>query len=158
MAFINKNLLPHTTPTLLKAIDSLESDLYSKFKAGADAEQLQRSADFGKQVAMTIFEWSKADGGHEAYKNPFSDTYVAPTGSGKWVPTDTIFKKPVYPYWGNNRTFIPGITEATQPPPPPAYSETPGSDFYNAANEVYAMSQNLKREDSLCARFWAYEL
>ena len=25
----------------------------------------------------------------------------------------------------------------------------PGSDFYNAANEIYTMSQNLKREDSL---------
>jgi hypothetical protein len=158
LAFINKNLLPHTTPALLKAIDSLESDFNNKFKASAGAEELERSADFGKQVATAIFEWSKTDGGHEAYRNPFSDCYVPPIGPGKWVPTDTIFKKPVYPYWGNNRTFIPGIAEATQPPPPPVYSETPGSEFYNAANEVYTMSQKLTREDSLCARFWAYEL
>ena len=157
LAFINRNLLPHTTPGLLNAIDSLESDFYNKCKGSADAEQLQRSADFGRQVAIAIFEWSKTDGGHEAYKSPVSDNYIPPRSPGKWVPTDTIFKKPVYPYWGNNRTFIPGIAEASQPPSPPAYSETPGSDFYNAANEIYRMSQNLKPEDSLCAKFWAYE-
>jgi hypothetical protein len=157
LAYMLKNLLPHTSPQLLKSVDSLEADFYSKFKTDADAEALRRSADFGKRIAVAIFEWSKTDGGHEAYKNPFSDTYVPPTGPGKWVPTDTIFKKPVYPYWGNNRTFIPGLAQATQPPPPPVYSETPGSDFYTAANEIYTMSQNLKREDSLCARFWAYE-
>jgi hypothetical protein len=157
LAFINRNLLPHTAPALLNAIDSLESDFYNKCKASADDEELQRSADFGKQVAIAIFEWSKNDGGHEAYKSPVSANYVLPNGPGKWVPTDTIFKRPVYPYWGNNRTFIPGIVEASQPPPPPVYSETQGSDFYNAANEIYKMSQNLKREDSLCAKFWAYE-
>ncbi len=159
LAYMLKNLLPHTTPQLLKSVDSLEADFYSKFLDSTDADELHRSADFGKQIATTIFEWSKTDGGHEAYKNPFSDTYVPPTGQGKWVSTGEFpFSQPVYPYWGNNRTFIPGLTEATQPPPPPAYSEQPGSVFYNAVNEIYTMSQHLSREDSLTAKFWAYEL
>ena len=136
----------------------MEAYFYTKFQADADAEELQRSADFGKQIASAIFEWSKTDGGHEAYKNPFSDNYVPPTGPGKWVSTGEFpFSQPVYPYWGNNRTFIPGLAEATQPPPPPSYSEQPGSDFYNAVNEIYTMSQNLSHEDSLTAKFWAYE-
>lgn len=159
LAFMLKNLLPHTTPELLKSIDSLESDFYIKFQAEVDAEGLQRSAEFGKQIASAIFEWSKTDGGHEAYKNPFLDTYVPPTGPGKWVPTGEFpFSQPVYPYWGNNRTFIPGLAEATQPAPPPSYSEEPGSVFYNAVNEIYTMSQNLSREDSMTAKFWGYEL
>ena len=159
LAYMLKNLLPHTTPQLLKSVDSLEADFYTKFQTGAGADELQRSADFGKQIARTIFEWSKTDGGHEAYKNPFSDTYVLPTGPGKWVSTGEYpFSQPVYPYWGNNRTFIPGLAEATQPPPPPPYSEQPGSVFYNAVNEIYTMSQHLSREDSLTAKFWAYEL
>ena len=157
LAHMLRNLLPHASPQLLKSVDSLEADFYTRFQTDGDAEALQRSADYGKQIAAAIFEWSKTDGGHEGYKNPISESYTLPTGPGKWVPTDSIFKKPVYPYWGANRTFIPGIAEATQPPAPPVYSEIPGSDFYNAANEVYSMSKNLKRKDSLCARFWAYE-
>jgi hypothetical protein len=159
LAFMLKNLLPHTTPELLKSIDSLEADFYAKFQADADAETVQQSANFGKQIAMAIFEWSKTDGGHEAYKNPFSDTYVPPIGPGQWESTGEFpFDQPVYPYWGDHRTFIPGLADATQPPPPPAYSEEPGSDFYNAVNEIYTLSLNLSHEDSLTAKFWAYEL
>lgn len=159
LAFMLKNLLPHTSPALLQSVDSLESQFFNKFRADNDVETLQRSADFGKQIASAIFEWSKTDGGHEAYKNPFSDSYVPPTGPGKWVPTGEYpFSQPVYPYWGNNRTFIPELAEATQPAPPLPYSEKPGSVFYNAVNEIYVMSQNLSHEDSLTAKFWAYEL
>jgi len=157
LAYILKNLLPHASQQLLNSIDSLEADFYTRFQTDGDAEVLKRSADFGKQIAASIFEWSKTDGGQEGYKNPVPESYTPPKGPGKWVPTDTIFVKPVYPYWGNNRTFIAGIADATQPPPPPAYSETPGSNFHNAANEIYSMSKNLKRKDSLCAKFWAYE-
>lgn len=159
VAFILKNLLPHTSPDLLSMVDSLEAAYYSKFQSEADAQVLQRSADFGRQIASAIFEWSKTDGGHKAYENPFSDTYITPAGPGKWVPTGEYpFSQPVYPYWGNNRTFIPGLADAAQPAPPPAYSEQPGSVFYNAVNEIYTMSQNLSREDSMTAKFWGYEL
>ena len=159
LAFMLKNLLPHTTPQLLHSVDSLEASFYNQFQMEADVEELQRSADFGRQIAMAIFEWSKTDGGHEAYKNPFADDYVPPTGPDKWVSTGEFpFTQPVYPYWGNNRTFIPGLADATQPAPPPAYSEYPGSDFYNAVNEIYTLSQSLSHEDSLTAKFWAYKL
>jgi hypothetical protein len=158
-AFILKNLLPHTNPKLLGMVDSLEAVFYEKFQFEADAQVLQRSADFGRQIANAIFDWSKTDGGHKAYDNLFSDSYITPKGEGKWVPTGEYpFSQPVYPYWGNNRTFIPGLADAVQPPPPPPYSEHPGSEFYNAVNEIYTMSQNLSREDSMTAKFWGYEL
>lgn len=158
LALMLKSLLPHASPALLDEIDSLETYYHNQFLADADAETLKRSADFGKQIASAIFEWSKTDGGHEAYKNPFSETYVPSTGPGKWVATGEFpFTQPVYPYWGDNRTFVSGLAEATQPPPPPAYSEQAGSAFYDAVNEIYTMSQNLTREDSLTAKFWAYE-
>src|SRR5688500_13281104 len=103
LASILKDLLPHTTPELLSSIDSLEAHFNTKFLADADTETVQRSAALGRQIAMAIFEWSKTDGGHEAYKNPFSNTYVPPTGPGRWEPTGEFpFSEPVYPYWGNN--------------------------------------------------------
>ena len=157
LAFMLKKLLPQATPELLMAVDSLESHYYNEFSGDSDSETLQRSASFGREIASAIFDWSKTDGGHEAYKSPFYETYIPPTGPGKWVSTGEFpFSQPVYPYWGNNRTFIPGLAEATQPAPPPQYSEQPGSDFYNAVNEIYNMSQHLSHEDSLCAKFWAY--
>lgn len=157
-AVILRNLLPHTSTGLLGQIDSLEAAYNQQFQSAATGDALQRSVTFGRSIAEAIFEWSKSDGGHEAYKNPLYERYVAPTGPGKWVSTGELpFDQPVYPFWGDNRSFVPGLTEATQPSPPPPYSEEQGSDFYEAVNEIYTMSQSLTHDDSLTAKFWAYE-
>lgn len=155
MSLITKKLFANTTPALSSAIDSLENDLRTIMINSASPEELERSANFGKQVAANIFEWSKTDGGHEAYNNTTSDAYTAPTGPGLWVPTAPGFGKPLHPYWGNNRSFIPGLAATTQPIAPPVYSTDQGSVFYKAVNEVYTVSTALSSTDSLVAKFWA---
>lgn len=155
MAFISKNLFANANQSLTSSIDSLEADFNKKFRLMITADVLQRSIDYGKQVASAIFEWSKTDGGHEAYNKITSDAYMLPTGSGLWVPTPPAFGKPFHPTWGTNRTFIPGLVEFTQPGPPPSYSEADSSYFFNAAKEIYTVSQSLSRDDSVIAKFWA---
>jgi hypothetical protein len=159
MAQLMRELLPHTSRAMLSSIDSLETVFYKSFMNRMEKQNLPESVGFGKQTANAIFEWSKTDGGHEAYKSIFSENYSAPAGPGKWVPTGEYpFSEPVYPYWGNNRSFIPNLADLTQPSPPPVYSELPGSAFYEAVNEIYKMSLNLSREDSMTAKYWAYQL
>lgn len=155
MARISKYLFAKTTPALLAAIDSLEAVFNNQFKGKRPDDELQWSAHYGNAVAEAIFAWSMADGGHAAYDSVFSGAYVLPVGQGKWVSTPPAFTKPVHPAWGGNRSFIKGSTASSQPDPPPAYSEQPGSDFYNAAKEIYDLSLQLTREDSIMARFWA---
>jgi hypothetical protein len=155
MAFISKHLFANTSPSLIAAIDSLEMDFDKKFFALASADDIQSAAAYGRQVASAIFDWSKTDGGHEAYNKITSDSYVPPVGAGLWVPTPPAFGKAVHPAWGTNRTFIPQLAELTQPGPPPAYSEDKNSDFYKAVNEIYTISQSLRPEDAVTARFWA---
>nr|PZN48364.1 MAG: hypothetical protein DIU61_18890 [Bacteroidota bacterium] len=157
LASILRALLPHTPPNLASSIDSMEMHYHDLFQQEVDPEILQRSVDFGQSVAAAIFEWSTTDGARDAYKSPFADDYVPPTGPGKWVSTGEFpFDQPVYPYWGSLRSFVNGSADATQPPPPPTYSEEPGSPFYEAVNEIYTMSQHLTHDDSVVAKFWAY--
>jgi hypothetical protein len=40
-------------------------------------------------------------------------------------------------------------------PPPPEYSEEPGSAFYTEAYEIYSITQELTAEEREIARFWA---
>lgn len=155
LAYISKNLFANTSASLFSAIDSLEADFNMKFKGKAKHEELKRSAEFGKQIAKAIFEWSKTDGGHEGYSKIVSDTYLPPTGPGLWIPTPTGFTKAFHSSWGSNRSFIPGLVASTEPPPPPVYSENPSSDFYKAMNFIYLTSQHLSPQDSLVAKFWA---
>lgn len=155
LAFISKNLFANTSASLFSAIDSLEADFNEKFQGKAKQEDLKRSIDFGKKIAMAIFEWSKTDGGHEGYSKLTSDTYEPPTGPGKWIPTPPAFAKPFHSSWGTNRSLIPGLVAKTEPPPPPAFSTNPTSDYYKAVNHIYTTSLSLSPQDSLVAKFWA---
>ncbi|MEP6845788.1 MAG: vanadium-dependent haloperoxidase [Panacibacter sp.] len=155
MASILKSLFANTSAANMTSIDSLEADYNSKFAPAITPQKLQRSIDFGKAIATAIFEWSKTDGGHEAYLHAVDPTYVAPTGPGLWIPAPPFFSPPVRPHWGDNRSFVSGIADAAAMPPPVVYSEVPGSPFYKMANQVYKISQSLTHDDTITVKFWA---
>ena len=154
MALITKDLFANTTPANFTTIDSLEAAFTQEFQSEATAAELQNSVEFGQEVASAIFEWSKSDGGDQAYLHNTDPTYVPPVGPGMWVPTPTKFTPPILPHWGDNRSFIPNIASVTQPGPPTTYSEEPKSAFYQMVDDLYQQSLNLTHEDSLTAKFW----
>ncbi|SHG56782.1 hypothetical protein SAMN04488109_0863 [Chryseolinea serpens] len=156
MASMIRNLFESTSAANKVTIDSLEDAFNTQFQGEAHATVLQNSANFGRSVAEAIFEWSKTDGSHEAYK-PQPNTYVPPVGPGLWIPTPPAFLPAASPYVGNDRSFTPGIAAQTQPTtfPLPPYSEEPGSDFYNMVNFSYTLSQSLTPADIITAKTWA---
>ncbi len=154
LASISRSLFPHTTAANHTTIDSLEMAYNERYQQEVDIETFNRSVAFGKQVAAAIFDWSKTDGGHEAYLRNTDDSYIPPTGKGLWVSTPPAFAKPLQPHWGNNRPFIEGIVAMTQPAAPMAYSEVAASPFYAAAEELYSISQGLTDEQTTIAKYW----
>jgi hypothetical protein len=156
MAKMIRNLFPTTSAANKVSIDSLESEFNSLFQQYGHDDVLEASADFGKVVAESLFEWSKTDGAHEGYL-PQPNTYVPPVGPGLWIPTPPAFAPAATPAGGNNRTFVPGLADQTQPAkfPLPAYSEDPSSDFFAMVNELYTISQSLTPNDIRTVRTWA---
>ncbi|HZI25055.1 MAG TPA: vanadium-dependent haloperoxidase [Chryseolinea sp.] len=154
MAFILKNLFANTAAANQATIDSLESALNSEYENKSTAQIVSASADYGRKVANSIFEWSKSDGGHEAYLGAINNSYIAPTGPGLWIPTPPALSPPIRPFWGDNRCFIPNSVVSTAPGPPIPYSESPDSEFYKAVNEVYTISVSRTEEDVRIVRHW----
>jgi hypothetical protein len=152
MASIIKHLIPSASLAATKKIDSLEAAFYSKFCNEAPAWVLANSAEYGRTIATTIFQWSETDGFAEAVAK--NSSYVIPVGTGLWKPTPPGFAAPVNVYVGEIRTFIPNSPVITEPGPPMAYSEQIGSAFYNAVSEVYAISQSLTAEDTIIVKTW----
>jgi hypothetical protein len=155
MAEILKSIFSTTSTANKLTIDSLEAALNASFQAETTSEIINQSTEYGRTIAHHIFEWSKTDGGHEAYLKATDDTYVPPTGPGAWIPTPPAFSQPVRPYWGDNRSFVPEIATLTMPIAPPAYSESGDSEFYKMSNEVYTISQTLSDDDILIVKHWA---
>jgi hypothetical protein len=125
-------------------------------QAAVAAEVFDRSVLLGQAIAAAVLEWASTDG-YTAYNNC---AYTPPTGDPSyWVPTPPNNAAPLQPCWGQLRTFLIEGSGATQecstPGLPPTFSTTVGSDFYNEANEVFTIRNNITAEQTAIANFWA---
>lgn len=152
-AAILRSLYPTTSTANKATIDSLEKVLQTQF-ADTDDATTKRSIDFGQQIAAALFDWSKADGGHEGYSRNFPASYIVPTGAGLWQPTENGQKIPMQPYWGSNRTFLKGNNEMTMPKPL-AYSTDVKSATFQQYMDVYNKSKTLTQTEKEIAVWWA---
>jgi membrane-associated phospholipid phosphatase len=136
LADMNRKLFPTTAAANKTKMDSLENALKTIYSGEADAETLQRSIAFGKEVCTRVFAWAATDG--SANVNP---TYVAPAPTPAnpwyWVPTSPAPAAAVSPYASQRRLLVPGVANGTTLTPPPTYSTVVGSDFWKMAKDVY---------------------
>jgi hypothetical protein len=149
LASMNRSMFPAAAAENKKAIDSLETALQSDFASKASAATLQRSTQYGKKVAQSIFAWAENDGFRHA-----SNNFTLPTGKGKWMPTPPEYDKTFTPNWGSLRTMVAGSFEKAGPPVPLPYSEDSSSAFYKQAKEVFTISQNPTQEQKKIMLFW----
>jgi len=149
LAAMNRFFFPTTSAANKASMDSLETALNSQYQTEVNAEEFQRSVQFGKDIAQKIIDWSNTDGADHAF-----DAYTLPAGPGLWVPTPPAFPIAVAPYWGNNRTIIQGSIDGALPSPPLTYSEDPSSAFYQMEKEVYDVSRSLTAEQRAIGLFW----
>jgi hypothetical protein len=99
LARIIKYLFLNASADNLARIDSLEAANEKLY--GKNSEVIMnRSRDYGRSVADAIYNWSRTDGGDQAYLNNFPPDYIPPVGVDKWVPTSPLFPRPMLPYWG----------------------------------------------------------
>jgi len=162
MATMTRMMFSNASAENKARIDLLERNLPIKYSQDFDpavlsVEITNRSETFGKLMAMAIMTWARTDGGHEAW-GPIRrnrENYVPPSGPGKWSATPPTFSPALLPWWGENRPFVLRRAQDCPAPPPPTYSEEPGSDFYKDAQEVYRVSNAATQEQRQFALYWA---
>jgi membrane-associated phospholipid phosphatase len=143
--------LPEASPASLEAIDALEQAFAAAFQARVPAVVSARSVAQGRAVTAAVLAWAATDGFAALNNCP----YTPPVGPGLWEPTPPAFAPPLEPCWGQLRPFVLTSGEECAPPPPPAYSDDPGSAFYAFGREVYTTSVTLTAEQRTIAQYWA---
>jgi hypothetical protein len=133
---------------------ALEDKWKTTLSEGVDPEVRERSISFGQAMANAIYEYSKTDGGHEQYVDPFQLPYTWPTKDGAWVPTGAA-ANPLAPRWANNRPFLTVNITDCQPSAHCAYSTVSNDEFYKEALNVYNVVTNATAEEVEIAKFWA---
>ncbi|WP_428666283.1 vanadium-dependent haloperoxidase [Runella sp.] len=151
----DKNL----SPANLQKINDLEAKYAAEFGETlnkATAKTLaEESIKHGKAVALAIYEYSKTDGGHESYLNPFSRPFTPVTGVDKWVPTDAKNATPLSPYWYKCRLALTSNAAFMTPDKPIAFSIEKQSVFYQQALKVYNQVKGNTAEQVEITKFWA---
>lgn len=162
MATMARMMFPTASAENKGRIDLLERSLPLKYLQDFDPAKVtpeitHRSESFGKLMAMAVMTWARTDGGHEAWGPIRRDraNFVPPSGPGKWSVTPPTFAAPLLPEWGNNRPFVLANGEDCPAPPPPPYSEEPGSPFHAQAQEVWRISNAATQEQRQYALYWA---
>lgn len=147
----------NTGPTGQRALKRMTEKLSSEVSTGLAPDLVARSQAYGESITAHILAWSLDDGGAKVENMGFPLEYKLTEGPEHWVPTNLINQQqmPLLPKWGENRPFAMKIGNACPLPPPPAYSEEKGSDFYTEALEVYEAVNNLTPEQRAIARFWS---
>ncbi|MFB0944977.1 MAG: vanadium-dependent haloperoxidase [Spirosomataceae bacterium] len=149
--YLVKNLFSGTSIANFQKIETLRATYEVSLKSSGSTETIERSVKYGTEVAEAVWNYSKTDNGHEAFKNVFP-TYALPEGLGIWKPVGT--QKALLPYWSRNTSFIKG-NSTTDPPKPIPFSYNSSSAFFKEAREVYDMSKKLTAEQRAIALFFA---
>lgn len=157
MAEAIASFFANTGPTGQRAIAAMTRKQETRAAEGVDPGTLARSVAYGQAVAAHVLDWSLDDGGAVVENMGFPYEYPLTQGPAHWVPTSLIAQQqmPLLPDWGKNRPFAMTRIESCDLPPPPAYSEEPGSAFHTEALEVSTARQTLTSEQMEIARFWS---
>ncbi len=156
-ASIIKNIYTQTSDANKLKIDSLEKELLAYYSKNIqDEESIQSSINFGKNIANTIFEWSKTDGGHRGYLRNFDKKMTYPNKLGSWKPPlygQSFSHFPLQPHWGENRTFLSKNHTLIAPEFIP-FDSIPGTPYYKQFLAVYEQGKKLTQAQKEAAIWW----
>lgn len=158
LAEINRRLFPGRSVANTAQIEKVKDSLQTIYATEVDPATLERSVIFGTEVATRVFTWAAADGSANV-NPPYDPAHFPPenphnfVGPGFWVQAlvggNPLLTTPpnnpqaTNPYAYQLRLITPDVTNGTALEPPPAYSTTPGSPFYEMVKDVYDKSQVL---------------
>jgi len=116
-----------------------------------DNKVFERSVGLGDQIAQHIKAWADEDGYNATRNMP---KYEPLTEEWAWEATQPTYGEALEPHWFRLRPFHMDSASQFRETPPIAFDRTPGSPFYQAAEEVYQVVNQAEQEDIDIAVYW----
>ena len=133
-------------------IEEFNDKIYQKYRdAGVPKRVLERSVEYGNQVAGHILAWADGDNYKQTRTFP---KFTINEDSSRWQPTPPAYMDAIEPHWNKIRTFVLDSADQYVPEPPTPFSLAEESQFYKELIEVYETGNNLTEEQSAIAQFW----
>lgn len=156
MARTFEHFLINKTAEHSALIKDLEASYNAQLGPQVSQEVFNNSQLWGRAVADAVIKFAKTDIEAEAQiLDPSPESYVPPTGEGKWQPAPG--DKALFPYWGKVRTFA-NHNDQLKTLDPPIYSTAPGSRYYRDFAEVNKAVTLKEGQQYWMAEFWSDDI
>lgn len=134
------------------------SNLYLQIKKinieNSSKSELSNSIGYADKISKEIIEWTKNDGGHEAYKYNFPKTYHPPVCESCWAITYPDYLPAQLPYWGTRRLLINSNRQISDDIKVLDFSTDTESVLYKNALEIYELNKSKIKEYEIIAEYW----
>jgi hypothetical protein len=152
------NLYEPTLYTSMIKIYALKDSIDASFIKFIPADVIERSKFYGQSMAAEVYDYSKNDGGHQAFIKSYDMTYKIPTCEACHqinYAADLENTGPMHPYWGTNRLFV-KTNNDLKIKPKIAFSKEKDSEFYQEAIRVHDLVKSIKTstEKFKIANYW----
>lgn len=97
-----RNMPPSNRKHMNMIYDSIQKSILKMYSKKVN----RKSCEYGKEIATEIIEWSKLDGGDEAFNENFPESYIPPSCESCWVKTTPGYLPSLLPYWGTNKQLL----------------------------------------------------
>jgi hypothetical protein len=126
--------------------------VYQELKSkGIPEEIFENSIVLGEQVAQHVINYSKKDNYHQSRS---FEKYTILKEEGTWQPTPPAYMEGIEPHWNKIRPMVLDSSSQFKSVPPTPFSTAKGSQFFQEAEEVFQLINNLTEEQKDIAFFW----
>jgi hypothetical protein len=112
------------------------------------------SLNYGVKLAEEIIQWSKKDGGDDAYLRNFPEGYILANENYSWKPTTPGYLPPLLPTWGTTRTFLSNSHDLMSGCRPPDLKIDSSGWIFKDALEIKNLDYNHNPEYEVIAEYW----
>jgi hypothetical protein len=114
-------------------------------------ETLRASRAYADSVVQRIAKYAAKDG---YLKTTGYLRYTPLAEASAWQPTPPGYMEAYEPHWGTLRPFLLDSAAQFRPLAPVPFNAQKGTPFHALATEVYDLTRNLSKEQTLIAGFW----
>jgi len=150
LSYFFRNMPPSNDEHMTMVFDSIQKSVSKRCSKKVNT----KSISYGKSLAMEIIEWSKTDGGDEAFNDNFPDTYLAPKCKSCWTKTAPGYLPSLLPYWGTNKQLLKQSHLEVEECKVFEFSEDSSSFMFEESMRVLNNSKEKDPKYELMAEYW----
>lgn len=137
-------------------ITSYRDSLYQVW-SDKNAQEFSEAKDYALSISSHVIDWMNLDNYKETRTMP--EFNIASDDPSRWQPTPPAYMEGIEPHWNKIRTFALDSAAQYKPLSHPKFSLKKGSAFYKELEEVYTISQDIRKkgdasEEIAIAQFW----